>query len=174
MSYCNRFLLSKKDISRHLVQVVLVTCLLIASTIFEARPIKLVRCAKSCFFDPDALNGALMNYTQGKYNRREVLTLEGELLASLGSYLHPPTAGSFCLIFMSRFSSFPMPVASAIDTCHFMIKLAACSKREAFFVIGMVDESSFASYLNTLFRAPWQTSFSCLTNNPSWRWPPSS
>ena len=70
-----------------------------------------------------------MRYAQGKFDRREVLSMEGEILASIGSYLHPPTAGSFCLIFLSGFSSFPMSVASAIDTCHFMIELAACGKR---------------------------------------------
>jgi hypothetical protein len=56
--------------------------------------------------------------------------MEGELLASIGSHLHPPTAGSFCLIFLSGFSSFPTSMASAIDTCHFMIELAACGERE--------------------------------------------
>lgn len=79
---------------------------------------------------PSYRKATLMHYTQCKFDRREVLSMEGELLASIGSYLHPPTAGSFCLIFLSGFSSFPMSVASAIDNCHFMIALAACGKRE--------------------------------------------
>ena len=42
LSYCDRFLLSGREISRHLFQIVSVTCLFVASKIFETSPIKLV------------------------------------------------------------------------------------------------------------------------------------
>ena len=41
MSYCDRFLLMKK-ISRHLFQIVAISCLFTASKLFEKRPIKMV------------------------------------------------------------------------------------------------------------------------------------
>ena len=42
LSYCDRFFLSRREISRHLFQIVSITCLFVASKIFETSPIKLV------------------------------------------------------------------------------------------------------------------------------------
>jgi hypothetical protein len=54
----------------------------------------------------------------------------GHLLVSISSYLHPPTAATFCLIYLSGFDSFSMSVSRAIDACHFLIELAACGEWE--------------------------------------------
>ena len=42
LSYCDRYLLKKKEISRHLFQVVAICCLFSACKLYEKRPIKLV------------------------------------------------------------------------------------------------------------------------------------
>lgn len=72
-----------------------------------------------------------MNYTHGKFDRSEVLSMEGKLVASLwlGSYVYPPTAGSFALMFMSDFRCFPLHLPSALEICQFIIELAACGER---------------------------------------------
>lgn len=54
--------------------------------------------------------------------------MEKEIVASLGSYMYPQTAGSFCLMFLSGCQYDSMPILDVIDTCHFMIELAACGK----------------------------------------------
>lgn len=112
MSYCDRFLLMKK-ISRHLFQIVAISCLFTASKLFEKRPIKMA---------------SLMNYTQCKFDRDEVISIEGELLTAIGSFMYPPTAGTFVLIFLNEFSCMQF-MSALIDTTQFMIELASCSKR---------------------------------------------
>ena len=69
-----------------------------------------------------------MNYTQGKFNRNEVLSMEEEIVSSLGSYIYPPTAGSFCLMFLGRYPFLSTPISAVIETCQFMIELAACGE----------------------------------------------
>lgn len=72
-----------------------------------------------------------MKYTHGKFDRNEVLTMEGTLVASLwlGSYVYPPMALSFALMFMSELRHFPLYVSSAVETCQFIIELAACGEK---------------------------------------------
>lgn len=76
---------------------------------------------------------ALMNYTQSKFDRAELLSIEKELVTSLASFSYPPIASTFCLIFLSKFpstvQSSMMPAVA--DTCQFMIELAAC---DSFFI----------------------------------------
>lgn len=67
-----------------------------------------------------------MNYTQGKFDRNEVLSMEEEIVSSLGSYIYPPTAGSFCLMFLGKFPCDSAPVSAVIETCQFMMEIAAC------------------------------------------------
>ncbi|KAL7541364.1 hypothetical protein ACHAXR_010841 [Thalassiosira sp. AJA248-18] len=110
LSYCDRFLLKKK-ISRHLFQVVAITCLLVSSKLFEKRPIKVA---------------TLVNYTQGKFTRNEVLKMEAELVASIGSHMYPPTAGAFVLMFLNEYFSSSTLTSTAIESCQFMIELATC------------------------------------------------
>ena len=71
-----------------------------------------------------------MNYTRGKFDRSEVLSTEGALVTSLwlGSYAYPPMAGSFALLFMSDFRYFPLHLPSALETCQFIVELAACGE----------------------------------------------
>ena len=71
-----------KKISRHLFQVVSVCSLFFASKLFEKRHIGM---------------SALMNYTQSKFDRAELLSLEKELVTSLASFSYPPIASTFCL-----------------------------------------------------------------------------
>lgn len=123
LMYCDRYfilLLNRKGddndiISRRLYQLVSISCLFLASKIYETRPVKLVD---------------LMKYAKEKFDRNDILCMERRLLASLLLFLHPPYAGTFCLIFLCGFRSFPMSVSFAIDTCHFLIELAACGKKE--------------------------------------------
>ena len=117
LSYCDRYLMGKK-ISRHLFQVVAVCSLFLASKLFEKRHIPM---------------SSLMNYTQSKFDRAELLSIEKELVTSLASFSYPPIASTFCLIFLSKFpstvQSSMMPAVA--DTCQFMIELAAC---DSFFI----------------------------------------
>ena len=66
-----------------------------------------------------------MSYTQGRFDRNEILGMEQELVGALGSYLHPPTAESFCLMLLGRL---PSVSSSMVETCQFMIELAACGE----------------------------------------------
>jgi hypothetical protein len=123
LMYCDRYfilLLNRKGddndiINRRLYQLVSISCLFLASKLYETRPVKLVD---------------LMKYSRGEFDRNDILCMEGRLLASLLVFLHPPNAGTFCLIILSGFRSFPMSVSCAIDTCHFLIELAACGKKD--------------------------------------------
>ena len=116
LSYCDRYLMTKK-ITRHLFQVVAVCSLFFASKLFEKRHIPM---------------SALMNYTQGKFNRAELLSIEKELVISLASFSYPPIASTFCLMFLSKFpSTIQSSMPAVADTCQFMIELAAC---DSFFI----------------------------------------
>ena len=75
---------------------------------------------------------ALMNYTQGKFVRAELLSIEKELVTSLASFSYPPIASTFCLMFLSKFpSTIQSSMPAVADTCQFMIELAAC---DSFFI----------------------------------------
>ena len=66
-----------------------------------------------------------MNFTQHKYNHEEVLSIEGELLTVIGSFMYPPTAGTFVLMFLNECPVMQI-MWDLIDTAQFMIELASC------------------------------------------------
>lgn len=151
LSYCDRFLIgSTKDMSSHHYQVTAVACLFVASKIFESgkTPIRIAK---------------MMCYTQNKFDCREVMCIESDIVASLGSYLHPPLASTFCLIFLSGFTNLPISVSSAVETCLFMIELAACdyffvrhkqSRLAIAAIIVMLEQAGFSI---ELIRRMWQS-----------------
>jgi hypothetical protein len=152
LSYCDRFIIdSTKDISSHRYQVTAVACLFVASKIFESgkTPISIAK---------------MMSYTHNKFMPMEVICIESSIVASLGSYLHPPTASTFCLIFLSGFTNLPISVSSAVETCLFMIELAACdfffvshkqSRLAVASIIVMLEQAGFSI---DLIRRMWQSS----------------
>ena len=149
LSYCDRFLIigSTKDISSHRYQVTAIACLFVASKIFESGKAQ-ISVAK------------MMSSTQNKFMPTEVLCIERAIVASLGSYLHPPTASTFCLILLSGFINLPV---SAVETCLFVIELAACdfffvshkqSRLAVASIIVMLEQAGFSI---DLIRRMWQT-----------------
>ena len=68
-----------------------------------------------------------MSYTQGKFDKAEVLSMEKEIVTSIGTFMHPPTAGCFALMLLNEFSGSTY-VTDVIDTCQFMIELATCGE----------------------------------------------
>lgn len=143
--YCDRYFLlpnswGDDDVitNRRQYQLVSITCLFLASKIHETRPAKLVD---------------LTIYARRNFNRDEILCMERRLLMTLLSFLHPPNAGTFCLIFLSGFRSFPMSVSCAIDTCHFLIELAACGKEEGERKVGKYADTQSTEH--SFFSRPW-------------------
>ena len=68
-----------------------------------------------------------MSYTQGKFDKAEVLSMEKEIVTSIGTFMHPPTSGCFALMLLNEFSGSSY-VTDVIDTCQFMIELATCGE----------------------------------------------
>lgn len=151
LSYCDRLLIgSTKDISCHRYQVTVVACLFVASKIFESgkTPIRIAK---------------MMSYTQNKFDCREVMCIECAIVASLGTYLHPPTASTFCLIFLSGFTNLLISVSYAVEKCLFMIELAACDfffvphKQSILAVASIVVMLEQAGFSIDLIHQMWQS-----------------
>ena len=64
----------------------------------------------------------------GKFDKKDVTSVEQEIVNSVGSYMYPPTAGAFVLILLNGFSGPSSLVNTVIETCQFIIELAACGK----------------------------------------------
>ena len=143
LSFCDRYLMHKK-INRKLFQVVAISCLYYASKLLEKKAIPIA---------------ALMNYTQGKFDRGEVLSIEKELVSTLAKFSYPPSASTFCLIFLSGFpasvstSSTSLPLLA--DTSQFMIELASC---DFFFVSHKQSKIALAAIIVTLDQLQVDTS----------------
>ena len=149
LSFCDRYLMHKK-INRKLFQVVAISCLYYASKLLEKKAIPIA---------------ALMNYTQGKFDRSEVLSIEKELVSTLARFSYPPSASTFCLIFLSGFptsaittstvssSSTSLPLLA--DTSQFMIELASC---DFFFVSHKQSKIALAAIIVTLEQLQVDTS----------------
>jgi len=143
LSFCDRYLMNKK-VNRKLFQVVAISCLYYASKLLEKKAIPIA---------------ALMNYTQGKFDRSEVLSIEKELVSTLARFSYPPSASTFCLIFLSGFpTSVVTPAASlslVADTSQFMIELASC---DFFFVAHKQSKIALAAIIVTLEQLQVDTS----------------
>jgi len=145
LSFCDRYLMHKK-VNRKLFQVVAISCLYYASKLMEKKAIPIA---------------ALMNYTQGKFDRSEVLSIEKELVSTLARFSYPPSASTFCLIFLSGFpaSAVSSPSAASLpllaDTSQFMIELASC---DFFFVAHKQSKIALAAIIVTLEQLQVDTS----------------
>ena len=74
-----------------------------------------------------------MRYTQAKFEVNEIFSLEEEMMTMTSSYMYPPTANSFCLMFLSTgFPSISTPMSTVIESCQFMIELATCGETVCF------------------------------------------
>jgi len=144
LSFCDRYLMNKK-VNRKLFQVVAISCLYYASKLLEKKAIPIA---------------ALMNYTQGKFDRSEVLSIEKELVSTLARFSYPPSASTFCLIFLSGFPASAVSTKAAslpllADTSQFMIELASC---DFFFVAHKQSKIAVAAIILTLEQLQVDTS----------------
>ena len=143
LSFCDRYLMNKK-VNRKLFQVVAISCLYYASKLMEKKSIPI---------------SALMNYTQGKFDRSEVLSIEKELVSTLARFSYPPSASTFCLIFLSGFPTSTITSATSLplcaDTSQFMIELASC---DFFFVAHKQSKIALAAIIVTLEQLQIDTS----------------
>ena len=74
--------------------------------------------------------------------------MEQELLRSHVSFFFPPTASTFCLILLNGLTSeTPAAISSVIESCQFMIELAAC---DGFFVAHRASSIAVAAIVLTL------------------------
>lgn len=69
-----------------------------------------------------------MDIASGKFDEENVTSMEESILYIIGSYMYPPTAGSFVIFLLSGFSVSPHVLDLVLETCQFMIELAACGK----------------------------------------------
>ena len=86
----------------------------------------------------------------------EVLSIEKELVSTLARFSYPPSASTFCLIFLSGFptsSSSSLPLIA--DTSQFMIELASC---DFFFVAHKQSKIALAAIIVTLEQLQVDTS----------------
>jgi len=143
LSFCDRYLMKKK-VNRKLFQVVAISCLYYASKLLEKKAIPIA---------------ALMNYTQGKFDRSEVLSIEKELVSTLARFSYPPSASTFCLIFLSGFPASAVTSSTSLplicDTSQFMIELASCY---FFFVAYKQSKIALAAIIVTLEQLQVDTS----------------
>jgi len=149
LSFCDRYLMKKK-VNRKLFQVVAISCLYYASKLLEKKAIPIA---------------ALMNYTQGKFDRSEVLSIEKELVSTLARFSYPPSASTFCLIFLSGFPASAVTTSTSstsatslpliADTSQFMIELASC---DFFFVAHKQSKIALAAIIVTLEQLQVDTS----------------
>ncbi len=69
-----------------------------------------------------------MSIASGKFDEENVTSMEESLVCMIGSYMYPPTAGSFILVLLRGFSVSPHVLDLVLETCQFMIELAACGE----------------------------------------------
>ena len=129
LSYCDRYLMGKR-INRHLFQTLAIASFFYASKVYEKRKLTM---------------DTILHYTQGKFQRGHLLSMENELMASLSKHTYPPLASTFCLIFLSGLPSVVSTsefLVTIMNTCQFMIELASC---DYFFVAHKQSKIALAS-----------------------------
>jgi len=90
----------------------------------------------------------LVLYTKNAFQREDILAMEQELLRTHKSFFFPPTSSTFVAILLNRLTTeSPAAIASIIESCQFMIELAAC---DFFFVAHRASTIAVAAIVVTL------------------------
>jgi hypothetical protein len=90
-----------------------------------------------------------MLYTKNSFQKEDILAMEQELLLTNKSHFYPVTASTFvCILLNDGLSSeHPETIAKVIESCQFMIELAAC---DYFFTSHRASTISVAAIVVTL------------------------
>eukprot|EP00984_Skeletonema_dohrnii_P022974 scaffold12082_cov105-Skeletonema_dohrnii-CCMP3373.AAC.2 len=92
----------------------------------------------------------LVLYTKNAFQREDILAMEQELLRTHKSFFFPPTSSTFVVILLQQLQDYresPAVIASIIESCQFMIELAAC---DFFFVAHRASTIAVAAIVVTL------------------------
>ena len=101
-----------------------------------------------------------MNYIQGNFDRNEVLSMEEDLVTSIGSFMYPTTAGTFVLMLLNEFSCASSSKLAVLETCQFMIELATCGENPSSIIYSSKERSAVESL--TLIKIRSRYVFLCL------------
>ena len=91
-----------------------------------------------------------MSYTQFRFDPSEVLLMEKQLFSTIGTFLFPPTAGTFVLFLLKDLSG-STSLVNVLESCQFMIELAVC---DFFFVAHKQSRLAVAAILVTFEQMP--------------------
>lgn len=133
LNYFDRMMMSQRRLQRDQFQVAAIACLFISSKLFQKKHLKV---------------SALILYTKNAFQRQDILAIEQELLRTHASFFYPITSSTFVSILLNGLQSeSPATITSVIESCQFMIELAAC---DFFFVAHRASTIAVAAIIVTL------------------------
>jgi len=133
LNYFDRMMMSQRRLQRDQFQVAAIACLFIASKLFQKKHLKV---------------SALILYTKNAFQREDILAMEQELLRTHASFFYPITSSTFVSILLNGLKSeSPATIKNVIESCQFMIELAAC---DFFFVAQRASTIAVAAIVVTL------------------------
>ena len=123
LNYFDRIMMRQTTLQRDSFQVAAITCILMASKLFQKKPPKL---------------STLVAYTKNAFKKEDILTMEQQLLFSGDLGLYPISSSTFVSILLSDLANeTPGIISSIVESCQFMIELAATD----FFFVGQRSSS---------------------------------
>lgn len=110
LTYCDRYMM-KRHVEKQVYQLASITSLFIASKLFEKRPIKMA---------------TLVRYTQRVFPPLAITRLEKDILHWNATFMYPPTACYFAMMFINGVYGSTSTIKSFIENIEFNIQLASC------------------------------------------------